>query len=161
VAPPPEPGLLAGEVVRMERPSRTPTPVPRPTRLTPPAPRAVQVATGVNQRTHARARLKVQVDFESDHNFFTGFSSDISEGGLFVATFNVQPLGSQVEVAFALPTGEHVMARGSVKWVRDSREMAGSDTPPGMGIQFERLPDEAREAVHRFITQRDPIFYDE
>ena len=162
--PPPEAMLLAGEAVRMERASRTPTPLPvppRPTRLTPPQPRAVRVATGVNQRTHARARLKVQVDFESDHNFFTGFSADISEGGLFVATFNVQPLGSQVEVAFALPTGEHIMARGSVKWVRDSREMAGSETPPGMGIQFERLPDEAREAVHRFITQRDPIFYDE
>jgi uncharacterized protein (TIGR02266 family) len=116
--------------------------------------------SGPEARIHNRAKLRVQVDFESDHNFFTGFSSDISEGGLFVATVNIQPLGSPVEVAFALPTGEQIMARGVVKWIREASDRDMS-THPGMGIQFEQLADDAREAVHGFITQRDPIFYDE
>ena len=115
---------------------------------------------GINQRQHSRARLRVQVDFESDHNFFTGFSSDISEGGLFVATVNLQPLGSPVEVAFALPTGEQVVAKGRVRWLREA-SVSDNSFQPGMGIQFEVLPDEARDAVLRFIQQRDPIFYDD
>ena len=131
-------------------------PLAEPRRLAA-APRA-RPSAGANNRGFARAKLKVQVDFESDHNFFTGFSSDISEGGLFIATVNVQPLGSPVEVAFALPTGESVMARGLVKWVR---EATGDHQQPGMGIQFEGLPEDARDAVHRFIEQRDPIFYAE
>jgi uncharacterized protein (TIGR02266 family) len=153
--------------------SRPPAPAPAPPRVpptmgakmgsAPTAPRpAVNPSPAVqasNQRAHQRTRLKVQVDFESDHNFFTGFSSDISEGGLFVATVNIQPLGAPVEVAFALPTGEQVMARGSVKWVREAN--GDEQNQPGMGIQFDSLPDDAREAVHKFIVQRDPIFYDE
>ena len=47
--------------------------IPRST----PAPRL----PGSENRVHHRATLSVQVDFESDHNFFTGFSADISEGG--------------------------------------------------------------------------------
>jgi len=137
---------------------------PTPPRAKPPPPRPAEPAArappgGPHNRTHSRAKLKVQVDFESDHNFFTGFSSDISEGGLFVATVNIQPLGSPVEVAFALPTGEQVMARGQVKWVREATHDAR--VQPGMGIQFETLTEDVRDAVHRFIELREPIFYDE
>lgn len=139
------------EAVMLVRAKSAPTPsaAPRP----PPAPRG-----GPDNRVHSRARLRVQVDFESDHNFFTGFSSDISEGGLFVATVNIQPLGSPVEVAFALPTGEQVMARGTVRWVRENNDRDPS-VQPGMGIQFEALSEDAREAVHSFIAQREPMFF--
>lgn len=124
----------------------------------PPLPTAPPPLQAVNNRIHPRAQLKVQVDFESDHNFFTGFSSDISEGGLFVATVNIQPLGSPVEVAFALPSGEQVMARGRVRWVREA-DARGHSEQPGMGIQFEALSEDAREAVQQFISQREPLFY--
>ena len=145
------------EPVALTNPSKTPRATPPPPPRPAPAPSRTPVG-GPHNRGFARAKVRVQVDFESDHNFFTGFSSDISEGGLFIATVNVQPLGSPVEVAFALPSGEQVMARGLVKWVR---EPTGDHLHPGMGIQFEGLTEDAREAVHRFIEQRDPIFYSE
>lgn len=173
-APPPEPEPVLLTRVNAQAPVpraepsgpqvRQTTPMPAPVALwnlpggTPkPAPLP---PTGAELRSHARARFKVRVDFESDHNFYTGFSADISEGGLFVATLNLQPRGSAVEVAFSLPTGEQVVARGHVRWVRES-----SDRDPGvhagMGIQFDGLSTDAREAVHRFIDDRDPIFFEE
>jgi uncharacterized protein (TIGR02266 family) len=144
----------APEPLRMVKEPAIPQAAPRSRPPPPPA----TAPNGANNRAHARARLRVQVDFESDHNFFTGFSSDISEGGLFVATVNIQPLGSPVEVAFALPTGEQVMARGVVRWIREASDRDVS-VQPGMGIQFEHLSEDAREAVNAFINQREPMFY--
>jgi len=152
--PEPEP-----EPLRMVK---QPAPVPLETRASSPSrarpPSISPKAAGLENRVHHRAKLKVQVDFESDHNFFTGFSSDISEGGLFVATVNLQPLGSPVEVAFALPTGEQVVAKGVVRWLREANDKDAT-VQPGMGIQFETLSEDARDAVHQFISQREPMFY--
>ncbi|MBS2027796.1 MAG: TIGR02266 family protein [Deltaproteobacteria bacterium] len=150
--PEPEPVLLVKqpEPVPLQAP-KSPAQKARPPSISP-------VAAGLNNRVHHRAKLKVQVDFESDHNFFTGFSSDISEGGLFVATVNLQPLGSPVEVAFALPTGEQVVAKGVVRWIREASDQDAT-VQPGMGIQFEHLSEDARDAVHQFISQREPMFY--
>ena len=42
-----------------------------------------------NQQQHVRASerfdLEVKVDLESDHNFYTGLTQNISAGGLFIA----------------------------------------------------------------------------
>jgi hypothetical protein len=35
------------------------------------------------------------------------------------------------------------------------------DSEPGMGVRFDRLEDEARELILRFIRKRPPLFYDE
>src|SRR5207237_787078 len=44
----------------------------------------------------ACARMQAEVDFESDSNFYSGFSSDVGEGGLFVATVNLVEPGTEV-----------------------------------------------------------------
>ena len=54
---------------------------------------------------------------------------------------NLQPLGSPIEVAFALPTGEQVVARGSVRWLREPNDL-NLNAQAGMGIQFESLSEE-------------------
>src|SRR5947199_275342 len=56
----------AAEPVLLTRANRSgpPTPPPRPVSSPAKAPPG-----GPHNRTHSRAKLKVQVDFESDHNF--------------------------------------------------------------------------------------------
>lgn len=115
---------------------------------------------GVERRRYQRVQLETDVTFESDHNFFTGFMEDISEGGLFIATYKLQPMGTQIEVTFTLPDGHIVRATGSVRWVRDPRDESPG-APPGMGIQFDELLPEDREAIHAFIGARAPIFYED
>lgn len=117
-------------------------------------------AEAADRRHHQRVELETDVSFESESNFFTGFMEDISEGGLFLSTYQLEPIGTVIEVTFHLPDGHIVRAQGRVRWLRDPRDET-SDVRPGMGIQFDELLAEDRKAIQAFIEARSPIFYEE
>jgi uncharacterized protein (TIGR02266 family) len=126
------------------------------------APMATQAAAAapaaVPKRQSPRVRMQARVDLESDDNFFNGFSSNISDGGVFIATVNLLPLGTSVDVGFTLPTGERIECRGVVRWVREVDDR-NPQNAPGMGVQFVELEPRAAQAIERFIEQREPMFY--
>ncbi|MGV3625642.1 MAG: TIGR02266 family protein [Archangium sp.] len=109
-------------------------------------------------RVSPRVKMNAQVDFGSESNFYTGFSSNISEGGLFVTTVKLLPLGTEVELGFSLPSGERIDTRAVVRWLRESNEVM-PEMLDGMGLQFIDLPPEARTAIEQFVEQRDPLFF--
>ena len=43
-----------------------------------------------NVRAAERFDLEVKVDLESDHNFYTGLTQNISSGGVFIATHHLR-----------------------------------------------------------------------
>jgi len=111
------------------------------------------------QRRFDRAELHVDVSLESDHNFFVGFSENVSEGGLFVATHSLREMGSIVHLTFHLPQREHpVEVDAVVRWVRLYSET--SDSPPGLGLQFVDLLNADALAIRSFIEGRAPLFWD-
>ena len=103
-------------------------------------------------------RLDAQVDLQGDTNFYVGFAQNVSAGGLFVASFDFHPVGTEVDVAFALPDGTRIQTRGTVRWVREVND-ATPDVWPGMGLEFQALHPEAEAAIQRFIADREPLFY--
>ena len=107
-----------------------------------------------------RAACEVNIGANTDSNFFVGFSGEISEGGVFCATYNIQPRGSAMRVLVTLPGNFEKHVNGFVRFVRDPMDLGG-EGEPGMGIQFEGLDPEARELILRFIRKRAPMFYDE
>jgi uncharacterized protein (TIGR02266 family) len=111
------------------------------------------------RRSVKRFCIDTEIGFQSESNFYTGFTEDISEGGLFLATFDCRPVGSQLYINFTLPNGALVSAEGIVRWIREYNR-ATPDTTPGMGVQFTSLPEEHRAAINRFLTQREPMFYE-
>lgn len=108
----------------------------------------------------AREQLEVNIGATTESNFFVGFSGEISEGGVFAATYNILPKGAGVRVLVTLPGGFEKEVLGTVRFVRDPMDMS-AESEPGMGIQFESLDHEARELILRFIRKRPPMFYDE
>ena len=111
------------------------------------------------RREHSRHRIEIEIDVSSDHNFYAGMTSDLSEGGVFVATHLERSVGTVVDLAFRLPgSDEPLQAVGEVRWLRTYSE--SSDVPPGLGIRFVLLGPGARAAIKRFLEQRDPMFYD-
>jgi uncharacterized protein (TIGR02266 family) len=112
----------------------------------------------VERRAAPRVDLNVGVGFRTDLRFYTAFTSDISEGGLFVATHMLQPIGAELSLTFALPTGPEISVRGIVRWVRDSHDDA-SATPPGMGVQFHALRVEDLDRIRELIALRAPMFF--
>lgn len=126
-----------------------------PTVSAPPAPRPAGVAS---KRQSPRVKMQAAVDLTSDNNFFSGFSANISDGGIFIATVNHLPQGTHVDVSFSLPTGERISAAGVVRWHREVNDKDPGSFP-GVGIQFTDLDASAHEAIHAFIVKRDPLFY--
>jgi uncharacterized protein (TIGR02266 family) len=105
-----------------------------------------------------REKLEANVGATTESNFFVGFSGEISEGGVFIATYATFPIGTAVEVLVTLPGGYASTVTGSVRFVRDPMDM---DSEPGIGVRFDSLTSEQRELVLRFIRKRPPVFYDE
>jgi uncharacterized protein (TIGR02266 family) len=110
-------------------------------------------------RRAERVPLEVEVTLESDHNFFTGVTSNISDGGIFVATPHPPPVGSEVGFELLLG-GERFLIMGTVCWLRDERA-ASPGAPAGCGVRFGALEDGAMEAIHRFTEVRDTDFYED
>lgn len=125
-------------------------------RLTAPAGSA-PIATAPG-RAATRIPLQTQVDLSSDSNVFTGFSTNLSEGGLFVATVNLLPVGTPVDLTFSLPGNTRISVHGEVRWRRELDDKA-PEVFPGVGVRFVELSPEAAQAVHRFVADREPLFY--
>lgn len=110
------------------------------------------------KRVAARVAMQTQVDLVSDSNFFTGFSTNISEGGLFVATVNVLPAGTQVDVSFTLPAGRRLTVRGEVRWTREVNDRT-PDVFPGVGVRFTEVDPAVVSQIKSFVQQREPLFF--
>ena len=112
------------------------------------------------RRSLQRVAIEADIGFQSDNNFFTGFSEDISEGGLFISTYDFKAIGTDIDVNFTLPSGHTVIAKGVVRWVREVNPLT-PDMLPGMGVQFIDLGADDKSAIETFLSQRAPMFYDE
>lgn len=117
-------------------------------------------SVGTDARRHPRHDVELDVTMESESNFYMGLTENLSEGGIFIATHVLKPLGTIIGVSFKLPDEEEpIKATGSVRWVREYSET--SDASPGLGVRFEQLSTEQYQQIHRFLAARDPLFFDE
>ncbi len=102
--------------------------------------------------------VSLMVTLESESNFYVGFTDNLSDGGVFVATHAPKPIGSTVSLIIALPQQMPVSAQGRVAWLREYSE--SNDAVPGMGIQFDLLLPRDADRILEFARTRDPIFFD-
>jgi uncharacterized protein (TIGR02266 family) len=112
-------------------------------------------AQGAERRTKARVPIETEVSLESDSQFFTGLTGNLSSGGVFVATYKPLPVGSRVVMKLTLPDGE-LQAKGTVRWSRD----ASSGAAPGVGVAFDDLEPAAAERIAKFCELRAPLLHD-
>lgn len=100
------------------------------------------------------------IDLCSEHNFWTGLTMNISEGGVFVATHVMLEPGSLVGIHLELPNhGPRIMTLGEVCWGRDYT--GDDDVPPGLGIKFVGLDCASLNAIRKFVmTVREPILFE-
>ncbi len=117
-------------------------------------PQAQRAAAGPEPALEIEASLAAN----SDSNFFLGLSgSDVIEhGGVFVATYNAPPMGSDLMVHVLLPGGFEFRARGVIAWTRTSRTGI-----PGCGIRFTQIDDQGAGLVRRYVRKREPLLHDD
>ncbi len=110
-----------------------------------------------SQRRSPRRTFEVELEFTEDSQFYAGLTQDISQGGVFIATYKLLPIGRELQLNFDLPDGTHVSAKGEVRWVRES---SLASVRPGMGIAFVDISAEALDAVTNFCRERPPLYMD-
>jgi len=125
-----------------------------------PAPPAPAPAAAAPYRGGPRTPVEANIGATTESNFYVGFSGEVSEGGVFLSTYEVLAQGTHVQMLVTLPGGFEFAAPGVVRFVRDPMDFS-ADSEPGMGVQFEGLDPKSRQLVMRFIAKRPPIFYDE
>lgn len=116
--------------------------------------------SGAERRVFSRLDMEVNVDLFSADTFFTGFTENISEGGLFIATSASFPLGERLRVRLSLMGGEPREYLVVVRWVRP--EGGASGLPGGMGVKFLDLPEWERTRLQNFVDSgvKDTLFVD-
>lgn len=115
-----------------------------------------------HQRVAERHDLEIQVDLESDSNFYTGLTQNISTGGLFIATHQIKRVGDHVRLRFTLPgAGRPIECDTEVRWIRENSSLHRTDSPPGMGVRFIDLAPEDAGVIEHFLQNRDSLYYDD
>ncbi|MFN0062252.1 MAG: TIGR02266 family protein [Myxococcaceae bacterium] len=105
-----------------------------------------------------RVQMQASVDLKSDSNFYVGFSTNLSEGGLFIATVQCPPKGTPVDLQFSIPGGQVLRVQGVVRWVREVNDK-NPEIFPGVGVQFVSPSPAALEVIRSFVQKREPMFY--
>ncbi len=112
------------------------------------------------RRSFNRRMIEVDIGIQSGTNFFTGFSEDISTGGLFISTFDILSVGTKLNINFNLPPNGPVLSlNGEVRWIREYND-AIPDMEPGMGVQFDGIAQESKKAINAFMAVNPPLFYE-
>jgi uncharacterized protein (TIGR02266 family) len=114
---------------------------------------------GGDRRMHGDRRvfIEVEIGLSTESHIYTGLSLDVSTGGVFVATYEAARPGTSVALYFVLPDGYVVNAEGVVRWTRAATE----DAPPGMGVAFVNISQEALAHIGGFCASRPPLYFDE
>ena len=103
-----------------------------------------------DRRRSAREDLKIPVDYSAVDAFFSEFTTNVNEGGMFIATETPSPLGTEVALEFRLPGLERpVNVPGRVAWISDGK----GEAPVGMGIEFRELVPEVRVTINELVRR--------
>ena len=103
------------------------------------------------RRKSPRTGAVIPVDYSTVDAFFSDFTTNINEGGMFVGTDQPHPIDTLVTLRFRLPGGEAPCeVTGRVVWVREVEDAEG---PRGMGIEFETLDDATRSRINDLVRE--------
>lgn len=129
-------------------------PPPPPPVATPVAP----AASFAEMRREPRHLVELEVTVTADATTYLGFTENLSSGGVFVATYAQKRIGSKVTIGITLPDGEAIEVPGVIRWMR---QPSGGEGWPGIGVQFEAVPPQHEERLRKFLSRREPLFYDD
>jgi len=115
-----------------------------------------------NVRAAERFDLEVKVDLESEHNFYTGLTQNISSGGVFIATHHLRKIGDRITLKFTLPGSDKVLdVETEVRWIRENTALMRAEGGTGTGVRFINLSPETSAAINAFVQARESLYYDD
>ncbi len=104
----------------------------------------------MQKRRHKRFTKRIEVEFGFGDRLIRGFSSDLSEKGLFVRTRTPLATGSAIEMTFYLPDDSQAKAQGIVRRaVRSHSSLIKS----GMGVELTAFDQTYAQFLGKIVGQ--------
>ena len=104
------------------------------------------------KRRYPRSPVVIKVDYTTVDSFFSEFSRNINEGGIFIETPKPHEPGTAIELVFSLPeSGRKINVQGEVVWTREEGDEP--DEMAGMGIRFHDLSPEDKELINTVVRK--------
>lgn len=102
-------------------------------------------------RVEARLRILYGPDNE---DMLKNFTVNVSSGGVFIETEELQPMDSTMNVVFELSdSGKEIKCKSRVAWVNGKEKKLNLELPTGMGVQFQGLALDDLEAIFSFVKK--------
>lgn len=105
-----------------------------------------------NRRKFARILLdsKVKVVFRETEQRDQVLLQNISEGGLFLASDQLKPIGTKLHFEFRVQDGgDAITGYGIVRWVETDKQKRR-----GMGIQFVEINPEGKKIISELFRRK-------
>jgi len=99
------------------------------------------------------------LEYPTERELYLSYMPFLKNGGVFVRTTELLPLGTEVRLDVTLPDAlESSEIVGKVCWVTPAGAQNG--TPAGIGVSFEQDPENIRgqieKAIGRLLNSSDP-----
>ena len=109
--------------------------------------------SSVLERTGIRLKSELRVYYgPTQQTILSGFSVDLSAGGLFLQTEYPLAINDKMNLIFSLPDHEKsVSCDARVALVNKDRDAENNDYPSGVGLQFTDLSLEDVTAISGFV----------
>jgi uncharacterized protein (TIGR02266 family) len=111
--------------------------------------------TAENKRAAPRVDADFTLRFETVDQLALAYGTEISTGGMFLATNEPLPAGRELRVRIVLPeTMAEVTMRARVVHARSPAEADRAGLPAGMGVRFVDLDASTRARLEAFVAER-------
>jgi len=117
--------------------------------------RADVARQGAPGRRAPRICIRANVTAESQDNFFSGITENISTGGVFVSSYSPPAVGERVRLKLSVDGSGDLVVTGQVRWLRTTDD--GTET--GCGVEFDRLEPAQQERLKSLVStlSREPL----
>lgn len=106
-------------------------------------------------RRDRRISCRFNVKYRAFGLTLSGFVANLSKHGLYLGSDFAVEQDATIDLIFALPEpyGSIIQTKGRVAWLNTKEVRLKPSLPLGFGVEFVGLPDQAAQALGRFIEQ--------
>lgn len=105
------------------------------------------------RRQFPRVKTAFPINYINTQQFFLDYAENLSMGGVFIASNNILPVGTELELSLSLPgLPEPIKTTGRVVRVVVLENSDNGEFQPGMGIQFDELPLEGKSSIAKLLS---------
>lgn len=131
----------------------------KPRARVPDTPAEAPAAEGRERRRFTRVALDahVAVTVLDSGGLFHSRVRDLSENGVFIVTESTRAIGTNIRVSITVKDADVTIDARGIVVHEVSPEASGAGRPPGMGVMFTELSEEARAALRRLVAEGTPL----